>query len=121
LAPIARKLSSAFAGQGSSERLNKDVANTRTAVRNKQTVEVTKARLEIKYAVRLHYQREGGRTLRKPFLLAMWDEATAMVVEPAAVTPSETEEEEEEEIEDPQAITSMAQILSGEVTREMGS
>ena len=73
--------------------------------------------------MRLHYQREGGRTLlRKPFLLALWDEATAMAAEPAAVTPSETEEEEgEEEMENPQATTSMAQILSGEVTPEEGS
>lgn len=119
LAPIARKLCSAFAGQGSAERLNKDVANTRCAKRADQTAAVTTARLEISYVSRLHRYKDAQET-PKPFLIAVWDSATAIEherreaeePEPDAVIASEDEEDEEEEHDE--RVTSFDELVAHE-------
>lgn len=51
---LAIKLATAFSGQGSAERCNKEVTLVRTKVRNRQTREVTCAYVTLKSYFRLH-------------------------------------------------------------------
>ena len=64
------KLLNGYAGQGESERLNKDVKNIRTTQRNIQSHEVTTAYLTIKNNYRLTQDKENATSYyNRPYLL----------------------------------------------------